>query len=210
MKPVIAIYGGAFSPPTVAHVEVAKRIADLPSISDVWVVPAYRHRFKDGAATYHDRVDLCKHAFDGFNIKISVRQIDYAVVNRGGDGSTRSVMEYLQSEYTDYEFRMVIGQDNAESIDTWKDPEWLMTNVNFIILPRGGCDPVTGWYTNPPHLLLNDFPAMTMASSSVRLAIHNGEWEKVQASVPPKVFDAIKRTGASSLTKLPLKLEASS
>lgn len=196
MKPVIAIYGGAFSPPTVAHVEVAKRIADLPSISDVWVVPSYTHRFKGGSDNYHDRLELCRLAFDRFNIKISVRQIDYAVANRGGDGSTRSVMEYLQTEYKDYDFRMVIGQDNAESMDTWKDPEWLMTNVKFIILPRGGCDPVSGWYTDPPHLLLNDFTGMTMSSSSVRLAIQNDDWDTVNSSVPPKVYDEIKRTGA--------------
>ena len=194
MKKNIAVFGGAFSPPTVAHISNATKILDIDGIDEIWVMPAFNHRLKAESASYADRLTMCHLAFSDINEKIKVTEDDYNAYTNGYDGSTKSIMEYLMKAYPDHTFNMVVGQDNADTINTWKDPEWLLEHIHFIVIPRGGCysEQLT-WYDNKPHMFLKESSCITMSSSDVRNAIKENNFDLVRLLVNKDVFEYIKR-----------------
>lgn len=201
----IAIYGGAFSPVTVAHAMVAHSVARFTLSDEVWVVPSYHHALKgESAISYDDRVMLCRKEFMNYgdddalcsvgSSPVIVKEIDKDACEAGADGSTRSVIEYLNDKYPDHHFRMVVGQDNVEEIDKWKHPEWLKLNVEFIVLSRGGLkqpDP-NAWFMQPPHAFM-EIDSPKLSSTMVRNAIEGGDWEFVRRSVSASVLTELKR-----------------
>ena len=42
----IAVYGGSFNPPHIAHTMVASWLLWTEMVDEVWLVPVYRHAFE--------------------------------------------------------------------------------------------------------------------------------------------------------------------
>lgn len=202
---LIAIYGGAFSPITVAHAMVAHSVARYGLVDEVWVVPSYHHAIKgESSISYDDRVLLCRKEFMNYGDEdalcsigsspVIVKEIDKDACESGADGTTRSVMEYLRVKYPNNHFRMVVGQDNVEEIDKWKHTEWIKTNVEFIVLSRGGMtQPDTNtWFMQSPHTFM-EIDSPNLSSTMVRNAIDRGDWDFVKRSVSASVLTELKR-----------------
>ena len=59
MSETIAIFGGSFNPPHVAHVLAAAYVLSTAEIDRLLVVPTFRHPFAKALASYEDRVAMC-------------------------------------------------------------------------------------------------------------------------------------------------------
>ena len=60
-KNVIAIFGGAFNPPTVAHIELAKQVLNgIENVEKVIFVPVSTKYNKSGLASDEDRFQMLK------------------------------------------------------------------------------------------------------------------------------------------------------
>jgi len=62
-------------------------------------------------------------------------------------------------EFENYRFAFIIGQDRANTIDTWyNSDELLKMNIPFIVIPRKGIkrDEKVNWYLKEPHMLIID------------------------------------------------------
>lgn len=154
----VAILGGAFNPPTVAHLEVAKFILNTSRWADeVWLMPANGHMDNKQMKAPEHRIEMCKilTSNDG-RIKVS----DYEIKNKLG-GETYHMLNKLvhDDEYENYRFAFIIGQDRANTIDTWYNSEELLKmNIPFIIIPRKGVerDKNVNWYLHEPHMYIID------------------------------------------------------
>ena len=62
---VLAVFGGSFDPPHVAHVLVAAWAHATAGADRVLVVPAGAHPFGKKSASFEDRVAMCERAFAG-------------------------------------------------------------------------------------------------------------------------------------------------
>jgi len=147
----IAIYGGSFDPPTLAHVHIASCLAN--HVDEVWVLPVNKHRIKQhflGApknayqrynSTYDERLILCDIAFGGIgNCKVRLLEKYCSRMQPSYDGSTYELLQYLTNIYPSYNFVVAIGQDNAESISEWKHSKELIEEHSFIVYSRGDGD----------------------------------------------------------------------
>src|SRR3989304_1115288 len=56
----VALLGGSFNPPHVAHMMAAYWTLATQEVSEVWLLPAYRHPFGKALAPFEDRVKMCE------------------------------------------------------------------------------------------------------------------------------------------------------
>ncbi len=77
-KKIIAVFGGSFNPPTVAHINLAKQIlANYNNIEKLIFVPVSTKYNKNGLAPDKARYNMLKKACEGEkNIEISSIELD--------------------------------------------------------------------------------------------------------------------------------------
>ena len=56
----VALFGGSFNPPHVAHQLAALYVLETQPIDELWFVPVYEHVFGKPLAPYADRVTMCE------------------------------------------------------------------------------------------------------------------------------------------------------
>ena len=161
------ILGGAFNPPTQAHIQIARYVFDNTKVTDIWLMPSANHLQKTGLESFKHRYNMCKIASNPFSEFVGVSDWE---LTGGLDGSTYDLINELNSEYTDASFSYIIGMDQVNNFHTWKNWEKLKDMVRFIVIPRLGVepDPNITWYLEKPHIYLKDFPAVDTSSTRAR------------------------------------------
>ena len=83
----IALLGGSFNPPHVAHLMVAYWTLATQDVREVWLLPSYRHPFGKDLAPFDDRVAMCElaaRALRGVAVCTAERELaDDPLVPRG-------------------------------------------------------------------------------------------------------------------------------
>ena len=135
----IAVYGGSFNPPHVAHAMVASWLLWTDLVDEVWMVPVFRHAFEGvhgkTLAPYSMRVAWCNLLKTDVDERISVSEIESKLPIPSYSIDTLCA---LQDQYPDYQFRLVIGADVVPDLPKWKN--WSRIEQDFapIIVGRGG------------------------------------------------------------------------
>lgn len=174
----IGIYGGAFNPPTFGHAHVVKSVLDVNLVDEIWIIPSFIHYHGKEMTPFSLRYEMCVRLFTeelnlGYDTdKVKVLRIDelFSDVNPSYDGSMISMMERIRN-ISIHDFYIIIGQDNADTISTWKNGSVLVEREKFITIPRPQAVPVNrdaGWYEYPPHTFLKDVKLLDMSSTMVR------------------------------------------
>jgi nicotinate-nucleotide adenylyltransferase len=187
----VAVLGGSFNPVTNAHVKIAEYLlANVPSISEVWFMPTWHHRFGKHEIYVSARKEMIELVTTP-KIKYCGYEIDHKL--RGGTFETLSQMLADPEIASKYELHFVIGSDCLLEFDQqWRNPEQLAKLVTFIIFPRQGYDAskYNGLLSKPPHQYLKNFSPLEISSSNVREKVRNGE--SIKGLVPEPVREFIE------------------
>lgn len=130
---MIAIFGGVFNPPTVAHYEVAKHLLSLSDITSLLFVPVGDQYEKAGLIPAFHRVKM---------LEIMISDLPHASVSKVEVEADRKLktmetLEKLQTEYAGETLAFVIGADNLKDLTGWYNYKQLITKFNMIIINRG-------------------------------------------------------------------------
>lgn len=135
----IALYGGSFDPPHVAHVLAVAWVLSAAPIDEVWVLPVFRHRFgKHFGASFNDRVALCGCAFGVFGPRVSVREDEAELAREGSDGRTIALVERLLAKDPGLGLRLVLGTDALAERQLWAQWDRLIALAPPLVLGRPG------------------------------------------------------------------------
>jgi len=164
----VAILGGAFDPVTQGHIALAKFVLDTSKTFDeIWLMPCFQHMHNKKMTPAEQRLHMCATAAaqDG---RIGVSDFEIAYKLRG---ETYKLVNHLQgTDFAkhEYDFSMIIGQDNANSFNTWVNFEHLERSIRFVVVPRKGIYPAEGvdWYLKPPHIYLHGETSIPEISST--------------------------------------------
>lgn len=186
----IAIFGGAFDPPTFGHLSIANYLIQRMGFDEVWLMPAYRHTFPKNMTEFQHRFNMCKLLVNDERIKVS----DYQYIH-DLDSSTLNLFIVLRKEFRKKkEFFMVIGSDNANVIHKWINYEQLLEKVPFIVFERKGQElkEDTIWCLFEPHIFVKHLKQEKEFSSTiVREAIKKEE--PIKKYVPKNIIKYIKK-----------------
>ncbi len=177
----MAILGGSFNPPHVAHAMAAYWTLATQDVSEVWLLPSYRHPFGKALAPFEDRVRMCELAarpLRGVAVCTAERELaDDPLV-----GKTVRTLEHLVEKHPDHAFALVIGADVLPETDKWYRWDRVRALARIIVVGREGWPPVPG----APSL-----PAISSTEIRARLA----RGEDVTGLVPRAVREYAESKG---------------
>ncbi|HEY2744633.1 MAG TPA: nicotinate (nicotinamide) nucleotide adenylyltransferase [Polyangia bacterium] len=173
----VAIYGGSFNPPHVAHQLAMTYVLATARVDEVWMVPTFKHPFDKQLAPFSDRVTMCELAASPFKAARVVRIEE----ELGGESFTLRTMRALMERHRDHRFSLVIGADLLGERERWHGWAELKELVPFIVVGREG-SPETGGIALP-----------AVSSTIVRQRV--GQGEPIDTLVAADVADYIRARG---------------
>ena len=132
----IAILGGSFNPPHIAHQFAMQYVLATSDCDQLWMLPCYEHAFGKRLAPFDHRLAMCRLSVSDFGRK---RALALPLEQeRRGTSWTIDTVRYLRQLYPEHEFRWIIGSDVLDELERWKDFRDLQNLVSFFVLPRSG------------------------------------------------------------------------
>lgn len=158
----IAVYGGSFNPPHVAHAMVASWAHWTGAADAVWLVPVFRHAFADRhekvLAPFEERCAWCEALAADVGAWVSVCRIESELPT---PSYTVDTLQALASRHPEHRFRLVVGADVLPDTGAWKDWSSIESCFDPVVVGR------TGYPSPGPGTV--DFPAVSSTELRDRL-----------------------------------------
>jgi nicotinate-nucleotide adenylyltransferase len=131
----IAIFGGSFNPPHVAHQLVCTYVLATARVDRVLMIPTYKHPFDKQLAPYDDRVAMCERAASRFGGLVEVSRIEAEL---GGESYTLRTVRALAAARPHDQWVLVIGGDLVAEREKWHGWAELERLVEHVVVGRSG------------------------------------------------------------------------
>lgn len=132
MKKVLC-FGGSFNPPHIAHFEIAKKALKASQYDECWFIPSLNNPFKiDKDSDFEKRCQLLETMIKGFK-RFSVCRIESELET---PSYTIQTVKALQTRFPSFQFAFLIGSDQAEQFEKWKDYKALLEKIDFYVFKR--------------------------------------------------------------------------
>ncbi len=178
-RKAVAILGGSFNPPHVAHLMAAYWTLATQDVREVWLMPSYRHPFGKDLAPFEDRVRMCELAARALR-GVAVCTAERELAQDPLVGKTARTLEHLVAKHPDHDFVLVVGADILPDTPKWYRWDRVQALARVVVVGREGFPPVAG---SP------SFPAVS--STEIRARIARGE--DVTGLVPRRVREYVEQ-----------------
>lgn len=193
----IGILGGTFDPPHVGHLWLATLAADAMALDRVLFMPAAQPPHKRGRAISPivDRLLMTRLAIGGNELF----ELSTLEVGRAGPSYTLDSVEELRRTYDDAQLFLVMARDSLAQIDTWHEPDRLLSLLEWVVGPRPGAPPPDpeqlrqrfGADAGRIHVL--DGPSLDVSATDIRERVAAGR--TIRYLVPQAVEELIIERG---------------
>lgn len=181
------IYGGAFNPPTLAHIAILQACVDYarPRGADVWVMPSGERLDKAIHVDRTRRLDYIDAMIDDVDTSGVAMDVYTKELDRKVNIETFDTVLELNDDFPEREFTWVFGADSTETMGDWYNGPWLLENLSMLVLDRDG-------YTVNPlakRAMMLTIPHMNISSTDVRNGLAAGD--DISSLVSPRVHSLI-------------------
>jgi nicotinate-nucleotide adenylyltransferase len=170
LKPLrIGMFGGAFDPPHLGHVALARAAVEQLGLDQLRVFPTgqawHKARELSGAA---DRLAMAQLAF----ADVPHAVVDGRELERAGPTYTIDTLRELRGEFPHARFLLVIGADQAESLHSWRENRELARLATISIAararPTSDAPPFDASQLPPGKREPVELPPMPVSSTEIR------------------------------------------
>jgi nicotinate-nucleotide adenylyltransferase len=156
----IAVFGGSFDPPHIAHTLVAAYVLSAHACDRVLVVPTGTHAFGKQLTPFEHRVRMCELAMAPLR-QVSVSTIEATLPQ---PNRTLHTLEALAALHPNAHLRLILGSDLLRETHTWHNFARIEALAPPIVVQRQG------------HITGSVEPALPeISSTEVRRRLHAGE-----------------------------------
>jgi nicotinate-nucleotide adenylyltransferase len=182
---VTGLLGGAFDPPHVGHVTLARRAIDRFGLQRLLVRVVVSPGHKDVPTPAEDRLALARVAF------AALPGVEVAL-----DPHDRTVDSLEELALDDPIF--LVGADEFASFLDWKQPDRVLELARLAVATRPGyrraqLEPVLAGLRRPDRVTFFEIPPQPVSSSSIRSMVAAGT--SIEGLVTPEVAAEIARRG---------------
>lgn len=176
----IALLGGAFNPPHLGHILIARQVLDFAGVDELWFLPNFGQSFEKPVAPARDRLAMTR-LLTMPKTKVSTLEIDHQL-----NGQTINLLPFLPKEH---QFVFVIGSDQLPVFHLWGKWQELLTKMPFLVFPRYGysSEPL---YPNMTVLSNENLIVSNVSSTKIRNRVKAGL--SIENFVPAGVAEYIK------------------
>ncbi len=130
----VGIFGGTFNPLHMGHVNVITTVHGRLNLDNVVVVPAAQNPLKAAVEgpNHEQRVEMLHRGLDEFPYVI----VDDQELHRGGVSYTIDTVKAYSEKVAPENLYLIVGLDQFEEFDKWKDFEKILTLANLVVVTR--------------------------------------------------------------------------
>lgn len=167
----VGLYFGSFNPIHVGHLIIANVMLENTDVEEVWFVVSPQNPFKERGSLLPDlhRLQLVRRAVDD-NYRLKACDVE---MHLPLPSYTVVTLAHLRELYPDREFSLIMGSDNLDHFDRWRNYQYILDNYHIYVYPRPG-HMDSPLLRHPGVTLLGDFPLMAVSSSYIRGQIARG------------------------------------
>ena len=168
----IGIFGGSFDPIHTGHAIIAHHIIGSGVIDQLWLMVSPINPLKVGKARLvsdADRlrmVEMVSRTLDG----VETSAFEFTMPR---PSYTIDTLNALQAKFPDDEFYLVIGADNWQVFDQWRNSDEILAKYHLLIYPRLGYE-VDIPVALRDRVTLVDAPIIELSSTMVRERLARG------------------------------------
>lgn len=186
MKKKIGLFFGTFNPMHIGHLIIANHFAEFSDADEIWLIITPHNPFKKKKTLLEDyhRYEMVYRAVEKYEkLKPSKVEFDLPQPNY-----TVNTLVNLEEKYPDYEFALIMGEDNLKNFHKWKNSEVILEKNELLVYPRLGNQGKTQ-LENKGKVTMVEAPMMEISSTFIRDCIKNGK--NVQPLLPQPVWHYI-------------------
>lgn len=169
----IGLFFGSFNPIHVGHLIIANQMAENSDLDQVWFVITPHSPFKKKSTLLNnfDRLEMVHLATKDYdNLKPSDIEFNLPQPNY-----TVNTLTYLKEKHPNYQFSLIMGEDNLKGFHKWKNYELILQYHNIYVYPRIAEGTVDTQFNNHPKIHRVESPIMELSSTYIRKAIKEGK-----------------------------------
>jgi len=160
----IGLYFGSFNPIHNGHLAIAQFLMQKSLFDQIWMVVSPNNPLKDknDLAPENDRLNMVKLAIQDFpylracDVEFSLPSPSYTI----------ATLHYLEKQYPNYEFSLILGADNIENFHKWKNYEEILSRYVLYVYPRAYG--VFEKIIEHPHIIYLDAPLLSVSATEIR------------------------------------------
>lgn len=141
---------------------------------------------KQSLARDHDRLHLVELAI-GDNPNLMASNVEFSLPV---PSYTVDTLAYLHEKYPKRDFSLIMGADNLESIEKWKNYTLLLEKYEIYVYNRPGYS--TSDYSTYPNIHFVDAPLLDISATFIRERLRSGK--SVRYLVPDKVYEYLQHS----------------
>ena len=184
----IGIFGGSFDPIHTGHAIIAHHIISNGVVDRLWMMvsplnPLKIDKKRQVADTDRLRmVEMVTHHME----HVETSAFEFTMPK---PSYTIDTLNALQAKFPDDEFYLVIGGDNWEVFDKWRNCEEILAKYHLLIYPRLGYEVIIPEELKD-RVTLVDAPIIELSSTQIRERLAEGQ--SVRYYVPDEVLNYIE------------------
>lgn len=134
----IGIFSGTFNPIHCGHAMLANYLAQYAGLDRLWLMPSPLNPLKSDShpVEFAHRYEMCR------IVARKCRNVDVSDFESGlpVPSYTYNTLRELKRTFPDDDFRLVIGSDNWNSFEQWRNPEEIIREFGLIVYMRPGAE----------------------------------------------------------------------
>ena len=140
----IGIYGGSFNPIHFGHIGLAKWVVEHTDLDELWLMVSPNNPLKDKSilADEQERLREAKEAIrregDEAMRRVIVSDFEFHLPR---PNYTANTLRELKKQYPEHDFTLIIGEDNLEIFNKWREFQYILDNYRIFVYPRHNCTP---------------------------------------------------------------------
>jgi nicotinate-nucleotide adenylyltransferase len=161
----IGIFGGLFDPPHIGHLIITQHVLDEFHLEKILFVPAGNPPHKREYSPYETRHAMTEQAL-AENGNFAISNIEREIPDKT---YTVDVIQALKQK-TEDELYLLIGSDQWQEIETWKDPEALFRECRVVVMRRPNYD-ITKESRFFDRIMVSTAPLIDISSTMIRAKV---------------------------------------
>lgn len=163
-KERIGLFFGSFNPIHIGHLIIANYIVENTNIDKIWFVISPHNPLKNTNDLLEDnlRYNLVKLAIKN-NKNFKASDIEFKMEK---PSYTIRTLSHLKSEYKTKEFILIIGEDNLECFEKWKDYKEILSTYEIMVYPRANIK--TSKFSDNKNIIRINSPEIGISSTQIR------------------------------------------